>query len=73
MFSKSLLKAFRDVGIVAGSLAATAGVVALQNPEVLAPLAVAGPFGTLAFLAIPVAAKALQDYLKHRGEAPEGE
>jgi hypothetical protein len=68
MFGKSFVKALRDVGIVVGSLGATASLLALQNPEILAPLAVTGPFGLVAVLAIPVGAKALQDYLKHRND-----
>ena len=62
---RSLVKALRDVGIVVGSISATAGLLALQNPEVLVPIAALGPYGALAVIVVPIVAKTLQDKFKH--------
>jgi hypothetical protein len=64
---KSIGKAFKDVGIVIGSAAAIAGLTVAQDPSILAPIAAAlGPYGALAILVIPWAARAAQDAIKHR-------
>lgn len=62
---RSLVKALRDVGIIVGSAAATAGLVSVQSPEALAPLVALGPYGALAVVLVPILAKTLQDKLKH--------
>jgi len=71
MFFKSLGKALRDVGIVVGSIAAVAGLAALQDPTVLVSLVALGPYGPLIAVGIGLAAKAGQDYLKHRNDPKE--
>ena len=62
---RSLKKALRDVGIILGTAAVTAGLVALGSPEVLSVVAALGPGGAVAVLVLPFLAKALQDKLKH--------
>ena len=71
MIFKSIGKAFRDVGIIAGSVAAVAGRAVLQDPTVLVAFVALGPYGPLIALGVSLAAKAGQDYIKHRGEKPE--
>jgi len=66
---KSLGKAFKEVGIAAGSAAAVAGLVFLQEPEVLAPVIVAfGPWGLVAAPALQFGVKYLLDAVKHRNK-----
>jgi hypothetical protein len=71
MILKSIGKALRDVGIVVGSVAAVAGLAAAQDPEVLLPLYGLGPYGPIIALAVSIAAKTGQDYIKHRGDSSE--
>ena len=67
---RSIGKAFRDVGIVAGSIAAVAGLTALQDPAVLIPFVALGPYGPLVALGVSLVARAGTDYFKHRNDQP---
>lgn len=63
---RSVVKALRDVGIILGTAAATAGIVSLESPEVLSVIGALGPGGALAVLVLPFLARFLADKLKHR-------
>jgi len=65
---KSFGKAFRAVAITTGSVAAAAGLLALQNPEVVAPIVAVGPFGPIVALAVQGLAVVAFDALKHRNK-----
>lgn len=70
VIGRSVWKGLRDTGIVIGTAAATAGLIAAQDPEVLAPLAVSlGPYGAIALFVVPWAARAALDAIKHRKDA----
>lgn len=63
---KSIGKAFREVGIAAGSVAAVAAVTFLQDPGAFdAVLEAFGPFALLAAPALQFGLKYLQDAVKH--------
>ena len=67
-FLKSVGKAFKAVGLVAGSAAGVAGLAYLSNPAALAPILALGPAGPVLALAVQAVATVGLDYLKHRGD-----
>jgi len=70
VIGKSLFKALKDTGRVAGSAAAVAGLLVLADPvQMAAAWAVIGPAAPFAVLAINFGARAGLDALKHRDKA----
>ena len=66
---KSLGKAFKEVGIAAGSVAAVAGLTYLQDPTALTAVAVAfGPYAIVAVPAIQFGVKYALDAIKHKDD-----
>lgn len=68
MITKSVWKAVRDVLITALSLAGVAFGTYFYDPAVLQPIVdvVPGTVGTILIVLVPIGAKALVDWLKHR-------
>ena len=71
VIGKSVGKALKDVVITVASVGALAGLTALADPAVLAPIIAAapGPVGVLVLLVVPVVVKAAKDAIKHRDKA----
>jgi hypothetical protein len=68
---KSILKGLRDTGIVLGTVAGTAALVAGSNPEVWAPVAgaIGGTGGAAVLVLAPIFMKSLLDAWKHKDKA----
>ena len=68
MITTSIWKALRDVGISVGSVAALAGLTFLLDPAAIQPILDVTPdlVDTVLILLVPLGAKTLIDYLKHR-------
>jgi len=69
---RSVGKAFKDVGLAAASVGTVAGLTFLNNPETLAPIAVAfGPFGVFAAPLLLFGVRYVLDAYKHRNAPVE--